>query len=60
MIEASNSTNAKDINVDQPASSTEDDDNMEQIEQTIQVQWLHCWFKESTLDDLALLPAADT
>jgi hypothetical protein len=44
----------------QPASSTEDDDNMEQIEQTIQIQWLHRWFDESTQDDLTPLLEADT
>ena len=35
--EASNSATFKNINVDQPASSTEDDDNMEQMEQTKQM-----------------------
>jgi hypothetical protein len=58
--EASNSTLLKDITVDQPASSTVNGDSMDQIEQTIQVQWLHQWFYKSTQEDLTPLPAVDT
>jgi hypothetical protein len=58
--ETNNSTIPKKFNVDQPASSTVNGDNMEQIEQMIQVQWLHRWFDESSQEDLTPLPAGGT